>query len=86
MLTLEAAATGAALGSSATFWSTDFEGFAASQPTHSEAYARLVAVFYGDQLGLRLRPHDLRSCAKLCRTAGAAIRAEFRHLYRAASG
>ena len=30
-----------------------------------------VAVFYGDQLGLRLRPHDLRrTCAKLCRAGG----------------
>jgi integrase/recombinase XerD len=30
-----------------------------------------AAVFYGDQLGLRLRPHDLRrTCAKLCRSGG----------------
>jgi integrase/recombinase XerD len=30
-----------------------------------------VAVFYGEQLGLRLRPHDLRrTCAKLCRSGG----------------
>jgi integrase len=30
-----------------------------------------VAVFYGDRLGLRLRPHDLRqTCAKLCRAGG----------------
>jgi hypothetical protein len=30
-----------------------------------------AAVFYGDQLGLRLRPHDLRrTCAKLCRAGG----------------
>jgi site-specific recombinase XerD len=30
-----------------------------------------VAVCYGDQLGLRLRPHDLRrTCAKLCRSGG----------------
>ena len=33
-----------------------------------------VAVFYGDQLGLRLRPHDLRrTCAKLCRSGGGDI-------------
>jgi integrase/recombinase XerD len=30
-----------------------------------------VAIFYGEQLGLRLRPHDLRrTCAKLCRSGG----------------
>jgi len=30
-----------------------------------------VAVYYGEQLGLRLRPHDLRrTCAKLCRSGG----------------
>jgi len=30
-----------------------------------------AAVFYGEQLGLRLRPHDLRrTCAKLCRSGG----------------
>jgi integrase len=30
-----------------------------------------VAVLYGKQLGLRLRPHDLRrTCAKLCRSGG----------------
>jgi integrase len=30
-----------------------------------------VATFYGEQLGLRLRPHDLRrTCAKLCRSGG----------------
>jgi integrase/recombinase XerD len=30
-----------------------------------------AAVFYGGQLGLRLRPHDLRrTCAKLCRSGG----------------
>ena len=30
-----------------------------------------AAVFYGDQLGLRLRPDDLRrTCAKLCRSGG----------------
>ena len=30
-----------------------------------------AAVFYGEQLGLRLRPHDLRrTCAKLCRAGG----------------
>jgi integrase len=30
-----------------------------------------VAVGYGQQLGLRLRPHDLRrTCAKLCRSGG----------------
>ena len=30
-----------------------------------------VAVFYGEQLGVRLRPHDLRrTCAKLCRSGG----------------
>jgi integrase len=30
-----------------------------------------AAVFCGDQLGLRLRPHDLRrTCAKLCRAGG----------------
>ena len=28
-------------------------------------------VFYGERLGLRLRPHDLRrTCAKLCRAGG----------------
>ena len=30
-----------------------------------------VAVLYGEQLGLRIRPHDLRrTCAKLCRAGG----------------
>jgi integrase len=30
-----------------------------------------VAIFCGDQLGLRIRPHDLRrTCAKLCRSGG----------------
>jgi integrase len=30
-----------------------------------------AAVFYGEQLGLLLRPHDLRrTCAKLCRSGG----------------
>jgi integrase len=30
-----------------------------------------VTVYYGEQLGLRLRPHDLRrTCAKLCRSGG----------------
>jgi integrase len=30
-----------------------------------------AAAFYGEQLGLRLRPHDLRrTCAKLCRSGG----------------
>lgn len=30
-----------------------------------------TAVFYGEKIGLRLRPHDLRrTCAKLCRSGG----------------
>ena len=31
--------------------------------------------FYGAKLGLRLRPHDLRDCAKLCRKRGRGTRA-----------